>query len=73
VIYEMRTYQVQPGKAGEFLQMYQASGLPIISRYARLIAPHASLPGAPGKRFPESSGFFAADLNVWSVHASQCF
>lgn len=37
MIYEMRTYQVQPGKAGEFLQLYQASGLPIISRYARLI------------------------------------
>lgn len=33
----MRTYQVQPGKAGEFLRMYQADGLPLISRYARLI------------------------------------
>jgi hypothetical protein len=37
VIYEMRTYQVQPGKAAEFLKMYQADGLPLISRYARLI------------------------------------
>ena len=37
MIYEMRTYQVQPGKAGEFLKMYEASGLPIITRYARLI------------------------------------
>lgn len=37
MIYEMRTYQVQPGKAAEFLRMYQAQGLPIISRYARLI------------------------------------
>lgn len=37
MIYEMRTYQVLPGKAGEFLTMYQAQGLPIISRYARLI------------------------------------
>ena len=37
MIYEMRTYQVQPGKAGEFLKMYEASGLPIISVYARLI------------------------------------
>ena len=37
MIYEMRTYQVQPGKAAEFLGMYQAQGLPIISRYARLI------------------------------------
>jgi hypothetical protein len=37
VIYEMRTYQVQAGKAGEFLKMYQAQGLPLISRYAKLI------------------------------------
>ncbi len=37
MIYEMRTYQVLPGKAGEFLTMYQAQGLAIISRYARLI------------------------------------
>jgi NIPSNAP len=36
MIYEMRTYQVQPGKAGEFLQMYQERGLPLISRYAKL-------------------------------------
>ena len=32
MIYEMRTYQVHPGKAGEFLKMYEAGGLPIISR-----------------------------------------
>ena len=37
MIYEMRTYQVKPGKAGEFLKMYEAKGLPIISRYASLI------------------------------------
>jgi hypothetical protein len=37
MIYEMRTYQVQPGKAGEFLKLYQEQGLHIISRYARLI------------------------------------
>lgn len=37
MIYEMRTYQVQPGKAAEFLKMYQAEGLPLISRYAKLI------------------------------------
>lgn len=37
MIYEMRTYQLQPGKAAEFLRMYQAQGLPIISRYARLV------------------------------------
>lgn len=37
MIYEMRTYQVQPGKAGEFLKMYQERGLPLISRYAQLI------------------------------------
>jgi hypothetical protein len=37
MIYEMRTYQVQAGKAGEFLKMYQADGLPLIGRYARLV------------------------------------
>lgn len=37
MIFEMRTYQVQPGKAGEFLRIYQDKGLHIITRYARLI------------------------------------
>jgi hypothetical protein len=37
MIYEMRTYQVQPGRAAEFLKMYQEQGLPLITRYARLI------------------------------------
>jgi hypothetical protein len=37
MIYEMRTYQVQPGKAAEFLKMYQEQGLGIITRYATLI------------------------------------
>jgi hypothetical protein len=37
MIYEMRTYQVQPGKAAEFLRMYQEQGLPLISRYAKLV------------------------------------
>jgi hypothetical protein len=37
VIYELRTYQVQPGKAGEFLKMYQERGLQLISRYAKLV------------------------------------
>jgi hypothetical protein len=37
MIFEHRTYRVQPGKAAEFLKLYQAEGLPIISRYARLI------------------------------------
>jgi hypothetical protein len=36
VIYEMRTYQVQAGKAPAFLKMYQEQGLHIISRYAQL-------------------------------------
>ena len=31
MIYEMRTYQVQPGKAGEFLKLYQEQGLHIIT------------------------------------------
>lgn len=37
MILEMRTYQVQAGKAPEFLRIYQDSGLHIITRYARLI------------------------------------
>lgn len=37
MIFEMRTYQIQAGKAGEFLRIYQDNGLHIITRYARLI------------------------------------
>jgi hypothetical protein len=37
MIVEMRTYQVHPGRAPEFLNIYAANGLHIITRYARLI------------------------------------
>ncbi len=37
MIYEHRTYQIQAGKAAEFLKIYEANGLGIITRYARLI------------------------------------
>lgn len=37
MIYEHRTYRVQPGTAGQFLKIYEAEGLPIITRYAKLI------------------------------------
>jgi len=37
MICEMRTYQLHPGKAPEFLKLYQQNGLPLISRYARLV------------------------------------
>lgn len=37
MIYEHRTYQIQAGKAAEFLKIYEADGLAIITRYARLI------------------------------------
>lgn len=37
MILEMRTYQVQVGKAPEFLRVYQDGGLHIITRYAQLI------------------------------------
>ena len=37
MILEMRTYQVQPGRAPEFLRVYEQDGLPIITRYARLV------------------------------------
>jgi hypothetical protein len=36
MIYEMRTYELPPGKAPEFLKFYEKNGLPIIGRYARL-------------------------------------
>jgi hypothetical protein len=37
MIFEQRTYRLQPGKAAEFLKLYEAEGLPLISRYAKLI------------------------------------
>lgn len=36
MIYEMRTYEVLPGKAPEFLNFYEKNGLGIITRYAKL-------------------------------------
>lgn len=37
MIFELRTYQIQSGKAAEFLKVYEEHGLAIITRYARLI------------------------------------
>jgi hypothetical protein len=37
MIFEMRTYQLQAGKAPEFLKVYEERGLQIITRYAKLI------------------------------------
>ncbi|HEX9172565.1 MAG TPA: NIPSNAP family protein [Telluria sp.] len=37
MLLEMRTYQVQAGKAAEFLKIYQANGLHIITCYAKLV------------------------------------
>ena len=37
MLLEMRTYQVQAGKAPEFLKIYQENGLHIITRYAKLM------------------------------------
>ncbi|SMC61671.1 NIPSNAP family protein [Polynucleobacter kasalickyi] len=37
MIYELRTYQVQAGKAPEFLKIYEANGVGIITKYAQLI------------------------------------
>lgn len=36
MIFEQRTYQIQAGKAPEFLKLYEAEGLAIITRYAGL-------------------------------------
>lgn len=37
MIYEKRTYRITPGKAPEFLKLYESDGLHIITRYAQLI------------------------------------
>jgi hypothetical protein len=37
MIYEQRTYQVHAGKAADLLKIYEANGLRIITKYARLI------------------------------------
>jgi hypothetical protein len=37
MIYEHRTYQITAGKVPEFLKIYEATGLAIITRYAKLI------------------------------------
>jgi len=37
MIYEQRTYQVHAGRAAEFLKIYEADGVGIITRYAKLI------------------------------------
>ena len=37
MIYELRTYQVQAGKAPELLKIYEANGIGIITQYAKLI------------------------------------
>ena len=37
MIFEHRTYRVQPGKSAEMLKLYEAEGLPVIGRYAKLI------------------------------------
>lgn len=35
--YEMRTYTVRPGKVKDYLKHFEDVGLPILSRYAKLI------------------------------------
>ncbi|MFC2969240.1 NIPSNAP family protein [Acidimangrovimonas pyrenivorans] len=37
MIFEKRTYRVSAGKAAEFLKLYEAEGLGIITKYARLV------------------------------------
>ena len=37
MIYEMCTYQLQAGKVADFLKVYEANGVPIITRYAKLV------------------------------------
>lgn len=35
--FEMRTYTIRPGKVKDYLKHFETVGLPIISRYAKLI------------------------------------
>ena len=35
--YEMRTYTIQVGKVAEYLDHFEKVGLPIISKYAKLV------------------------------------
>lgn len=37
MIYEKRTYRITAGKAPEFLKLYEAEGLHIITKYAKLV------------------------------------
>lgn len=37
MIYEHRTYRVGPGKAPEFLELYETEGLKVITKYAKLV------------------------------------
>ncbi|MBZ0161998.1 MAG: NIPSNAP family protein [Notoacmeibacter sp.] len=37
MIFEQRVYQLGAGQAGEFLKVYEAEGLHIITKYARLV------------------------------------
>jgi NIPSNAP protein len=38
VLYEMRTYTLRPGRLPAYVADFQARGLPVISRYAELVA-----------------------------------
>lgn len=37
MIYEMRTYSIKIGRTQEYLQLFEEKGLPIISKYAKLV------------------------------------
>jgi hypothetical protein len=37
MIYEMRTYSIQIGKTQQYLELFEEIGLPIISKYAKLV------------------------------------
>lgn len=37
MIYELRTYTLKPGAMAEFLERFQRDGLPMITRYVKLV------------------------------------
>jgi hypothetical protein len=48
MIYEMRTYQIHIGRLAEYLALFERDGLPIITRYARLVGFWTTETGALG-------------------------
>ncbi len=38
MVYEMRTYQIKVGEIARYLKQFEEKGLPVVSRYCKLVA-----------------------------------